>query len=634
MDDVNVLKRDLERERCARKDAEQLLEEKHFQLYQTNLALRQLAAELEACVEQRTTELAEMNVHLQYEIEMRSRLEQELAVARAEVLQAARLKSEFLATMSHEIRTPMNGIIGMAEMLLETALNPEQREYAIVTYEESQKLLDVINSILDLSKLEAGKLLLEQTEFSLTEVLQSVIHVLTGKAQAKGITLMSCLAPDLPQYILGDAVRVRQILLNLAENAVKFTDQGEVIVTVTRVASSPQLPTGPALRAVVPLQIVVRDTGIGMAEATLKSLFNPFTQADGSMTRRYGGTGLGLAISKRLIEMMGGQIQVESQLGIGTQFTVILPCLTARPEQTTLLAEAKNAPQQRCLVACSSAVLSRELQRQLEGWPLAVALHHQAEYDNTAILLRLREAALRGKTFSLVIVAHGDSAVEPLTFASIVRADPLLAHLQLILLTDNHHPTFHQAVREAGFNAIFQKPVTQAAFVHHLSSMLEQNHLPINNATPAARTDASPAPLANQPSAAGLILIVEDYANNQLVVLAHLKKMGYAAQVVENGQEAVDVMSNNGANYQLILMDWQMPVMDGLEATRRIRQQEAQTGRHIPIIGMTANAIKGDRERCLEAGMDDYLSKPIRRDDLKRVLAEWLPTALPTPNLA
>jgi CheY-like chemotaxis protein len=249
-------------------------------------------------------------------------------------------------------------------------------------------------------------------------------------------------------------------------------------------------------------------------------------------------------------------------------------------------------------------------------------------------LLRLREAALRGKTFSLVIVAHGDSAVEPLTFAGVVRADPLLAHLQLILLTDNQHLTFHQAVREAGFNAIFQKPVTQAAFVHHLSSMLEQNHLPINNATPAARTDASPAPLANQPSAAGLILIVEDYANNQLVVLAHLKKMGYAAQVVENGQEAVDVMSNNGANYQLILMDWQMPVMDGLEATRRIRQQEAQTGRHIPIIGMTANAIKGDRERCLEAGMDDYLSKPIRRDDLKRVLAEWMPAALPTPNLA
>ncbi|MFN8495812.1 MAG: ATP-binding protein [Caldilineaceae bacterium] len=634
MDDVNVLKRDLECERSARKDAEQRLDEKSVQLYQTNLELRQLTAELEACSAARAAELLKMNMQLQHEIGERSRLAQELAVARAEVVQATRLKSEFLATMSHEIRTPMNGIIGMAEMLLETALNPEQREYALVTYEESQKLLDVINSILDLSKIEAGKLILEQAEFSLSEVFQSVIRLLTSKAQAKGLTLVSYLAPDLPQHVIGDAVRIRQILLNLVENAVKFTDQGEVIVTVSQAAPSPNLTAEPAAHPVMPLQIVVCDTGIGMAEATLKSLFNPFTQADGSTTRRYGGTGLGLALTKRLIELMGGRIQVESQLGIGTQFTVTLPCLWAKPEPTVLPIGPKSATKQRCLVACSSAALGIELQKQLERWPFAVALHHQTEYDNTAILLRLREAALRGKAFSLVMVVHGDSAVEPITFASTVRADPLLTHLQLILLTDNQQHAFHQAVKEAGFNTIFQKPITEAAFVHHLSPMLEQNQWPSTNVTPASRPDASPAQPVHQPTVAGLILLVEDYANNQLVVLAHLKKMGYAAQVVENGQEAVDTMIKNGANYQLILMDWQMPVMDGLEATRLIRQHEAQTGRHIPIIGMTANAIKGDRERCLEAGMDDYLSKPIRRDDLKRVLAEWLPATTPTPNVA
>lgn len=570
-----------------------------------------------------------MNVDLRREIEERNRVEQQFATTRNEAMQTERFKSEFLATMSHEIRTPMNGIVGMTEMLLESVLNPEQREYAIVAYEESQKLLDIINSILDLSKIEAGKLTLAQVEFSLLDVIQSVTGLLTSKAQDKGIMLLSYIAPNLPQHIIGNAQRLRQILLNLVGNAVKFTAQGEIIVTVAQSNPGSWLTTETQGRPMLALQIVVRDTGIGMAEATLKSLFNPFTQADGSTTRRYGGTGLGLAISKRLIEMMGGQIQVESQLDAGTKFIITLPCLLAEPEQMALSVGPKSATSQRCLVACSTDALSTEVQRYLQRWPLAVALHQQVEYDNTAILLRLREAALRGHPFSIVFVAHGDSAVEPITFARMVRTDPLLTHLQLILLTDTQPRPFHQLMKEAGFNTIFQKPITESAFVHHLSSMFEQNQLPPTAALASAPANTLSNQAAKQTDVVKLILVVEDYANNQLVTLAHLKKMGYAAHVVENGREAVDAIANNGENYQLILMDWHMPVMDGLEATRLIREHEMQTGGHIPIIGMTANAIKGDRERCLAVGMDDYISKPIRHAELRLIMAKWMSDSLP-----
>lgn len=490
-EEITILQRHLARERQARKAAENLLEEKSYQLYQTNVELRKLAEQLEERVEERTIELLTANARLQDEIAERMRIECELENARDVALQASRLKSEFLATMSHEIRTPMNGIMGMSELLLDTRLDGEQQEYVTIAYEESRKLLAIINSILDLSKIEAGRVILEEVEFNLLDELWGVLRLLSTKADAKGVALHGTVAANVPNIVIGDPVRFRQILTNLVGNAVKFTNVGRINVSV-RAEQSDNDKVHQRLH-LSEIEISVQDTGIGMSSEMLSNLFDPFVQADSSTTRRFGGTGLGLSITKRLVNLIGGSLEVESQLHVGSTFIVTLPY------------RLPNAPH----VAQSNYSIGRKR-----------------------------------------------------TSADVVPTD------NAVCSTDEHK-----------MQKIIREPK---------------------------------------------ILVVEDYINNQRVALAHLKKLGYAADVVENGRSAIDALVAHGDLYQLILMDWQMPVMDGLEATRMIRKMEAETAGHIPIIGMTANAIKGDRERCLAAGMDDYLAKPIHRADLKRILGEWL----------
>jgi len=581
------------------------------------------ANQLKTHVETRTADLLAANLQLQTEIAERISMEQELANTRDQALEASRLKSEFLATMSHEIRTPMNGITGMTELLMETELDEEQHGYAVVAYEESYKLLEIINSILDFSKIEAGKIILEERAFMLDQEIQSVIRLLAPKAQNKGIVLLSAIAPDVPQQVIGDAARLHQILINLVGNAIKFTEHGEVVITLIRAPHSSIIPTTDGTGSIVPLQITVRDTGIGMSAATLQNLFTPFTQADSSTTRRYGGTGLGLAITYRLVALMGGDIQVVSQPGDGSKFSVTLPYL-CNPVSVRTSTEVATTTSLHCLLVSSSHILEKMMTNYLATWSIQMETLVAPNSGNASLLLYLYRLATEGHSLPCLLIDQQSSKLEPITLARSIRADPLLDKVYLLLITTNSMPTFHQQLLAAGFDGVITQPVTQSALYDLLAKHLPEE-APAN--TPDGENGSDDRHNSTQTAAGKLVLVVEDYVSNQRLALIQLKKLGYAAHVVENGQAAVDAIINSGGLYQLVLMDWQMPVMDGLEATQIIRKLEGQSGHHLPIVGMTANAFKSDRESCLAAGMDDYISKPVKREELQRVLTKWTQAA-------
>ena len=518
------------------------------------------------------------------------RTREELRKARDAAETANAAKSVFLSTMSHEIRTPMNGVLGMAALLRDTPLNAQQQEFARTISDSGEALLAIINDILDFSKIEAGRMRIDLVDCALLPLAEGCVDTLASRAASRGLALASFVDPALPAMVRADGGRLRQILLNLVDNAIKFTPAGEVTLRVMVASQQPG-----ACR----VKFEITDSGIGIGEAALAQLFQPFIQADSSITRNYGGTGLGLSICKKLLELMGSHFEVDTRPGCGSTFRFYLDLKVAAPA-----AEARMLPPGNVLLLTPLPRQASVLIDYLRSWGMP------AEHAASA-----QEALEMAGTLppALIII---DNALPGMADAARTLAASH-AGARLMLLADSG--SAQEAALHAGFHASLRRPFRQSAFQEALLFALDPRHAMLTepDATSAAGSDDAP-----ELASPGLVLLVEDNLINQKVALHQLSRLGYAAHLASNGEEALEAIRQN--EYALVLMDCQMPLLDGFEATRRIRLGE-DGKRRLPIVAMTANAAEGDRERCLAAGMDDYLAKPIVRDALAALLRKYVP---------
>lgn len=548
------------------------------------------------------------------DITMRKLTEQNMRKATDAALQASTARSQFLANMSHEIRTPMNGVLGMLNLLRDTEMTAEQYEYVETAFDSADGLLILINDILDFSKIDAGKLTLESIDFDLRSTLESVVDMLAGQAYAKGLELIYLVPSSLADWWRGDPGRFRQILINLVGNAIKFTDQGDVVVRVTRIADNDSKSV---------LRFEISDTGTGIAPEVCERIFDPFSQADGSTTRRFGGTGLGLGISSQLVELMGGNIGVTSELGQGSTFwfTVEFDKCTEIPSFVEVTDNRLSGL--KCLVVDDCAASQEFFKQQLTTW----GMHADSIANGQLALEALRSAVVCQASYDVIISDSTMPVMDGFELAQQIKADSTIAAVKIIIVTRLGQRGEGSKAREMGIAAYISKPIRKA-------QLYDCMHLVMGFST------INPTPLITQHSLREIetkntrILVVEDNAVNQRVAVGILKKLGCRADVAGNGLEAIEALGRIA--YDLILMDCQMPEMDGYDATRVIRQRELESqvekrffltsssSNHVPIIAMTANAMQGDKEACLAAGMDDYLAKPVKIDLLRQKLEHWI----------